>query len=250
MVNAYPVANKAKSYEICQAFVQGCEGTIVTDGKLRDGPSFFYGVDESNVGAWKATILDLRRDYYYCDNSYFDQSRQKYFRVTKNRLQHSGSGVSDGKRFESLGINILPWRGQGKHIVICPQSGKFMRQIANVFWDWTDATKQELRFWTDRLLRVRDWMPNKERLSRSLGDDLTDAHALVTFSSAAAITAVLNGIPVVSTGQSAAAIMGGTIQDIECLPTPERKDWAGVLADNQWTLDEMRSGQAWASLNA
>jgi hypothetical protein len=253
MVIAYPVANKAKSLDICKAFVQGCGGDVAFDGRLRDGPAFFYGVDESNVQAWRAVQLDLRRDYYYCDNSYFDKSRQKYFRITKNALQHSGSGVSDCKRFESLGIEVLPWREKQEHssVILCPQSGHFMRCVANIFWDWTDATKAELRLWTAREFVVRQWSPDKGKMSRTLEADLIlgNAHALVTYSSAAAIAAALSGVPTVSTGSSAARAMGGALHQIEDLPTPDRTHWAGVLADNQWTLDEMRDGKAWAALN-
>jgi hypothetical protein len=75
-----------------------------------------------------------------------------------------------------------------------------------------------------------------------------NAHALITWSSAAAVMAVLAGVPVVTMGPCAAAPMAGDIADVENLPQPERESWAGVLADNQWTLDEMRAGKAWEAL--
>lgn len=245
MVTAYPVSGKRKSLDLCLAFVRGCGGQIGTD--LRPGPAFFYGVDESNVGVWRE-VLASGRDYYYCDNSYFDSARQECFRVTKNGLQHHGYGRSDGKRFRALGVEIKPWRAVGEHIVVCPQSEPFMRTMARYEGNWESEIAARLAAVTSRTLRVRSWSANKGKLAATLGQDLEGAHALVTWSSAAAITAVLAGVPVIVEGEDCAARrLSGVIDQIESLPTPERENWAGVLADNQWTPEELTNGTAWAN---
>jgi hypothetical protein len=251
MINAYPVAGKRKAADICQAFLDGAGGgKLVTDGVLRDGAAVFYGVDASNVNVWR-DVLRQRRTYYYADNAYFDQSRGTHFRVTKDGLQHSGAGHSTGARFVRLNITIKPWRvGGGSHVVLCPQSPHFMKTLAGVDFDWVVTTKAALANFTSLPLRVREWSPDKGALSATLGDDLRGAHALVTWSSAAAVTAVLNGVPVVCTGPCAAKPMAGDLADVEHLPTPERSTWAAVLADHQWSLDEMRAGLAWKTLHA
>ncbi len=245
MVTAYPVAFKKKSMDVCLAFVRGCGGQIGT--KLRDGPTVFYGIDASNEAVWHE-VKASGREFWYIDNSMFDASRQTYVRVTKNRLQHTGVGTSDGKRFCALGIDIAPWRTGGAHIVVCPQSDAFMR-FAGYIGHWTDDTLARLKTLTDREIRVRPWSPNKGALAATLSDDLRDAHALVTWSSAAAVTAVLAGVPVVTMGQCAAAPMAGTLEQIESLPRPDRENWAGVLADQEWTLAEMSAGIAWRKLD-
>jgi len=245
-VTAYPVAGKKKSFEICLAFVRGCDGQIGTT--LRDGAAVFYGVDESNIDVWRA-VRARGSDFFYVDNSYFDSARQQRFRVTKNRLQHTGLGVSDGSRFRALGIELAPWRETGAHIVVCPQSNAFMRTAAGYEGDWTQKTLARLKTQTSREIRVREWSANKGALAATLQQDLAGAHALVTWSSAAAISAVVSGIPViVEANDCAARFMGGT--DIEALPTPERENWVGVLADNEWSLDEMSKGKAWSHLQA
>jgi hypothetical protein len=246
MMTAYPVAGKKKSFDICLAFVRGCGGQIGT--KLRDGPAFFYGVDESNVDIWRAVRAD-GRDWYYCDNSYFDDSRQDTFRVTKNRLQHSGFGRTTGKRFDALDVAIKPWRTAGEHIVVCPQSTPFMRNVIGYSGDWLEHTLAALKNSTQRPIRVRGWSADKGKLAATLQQDLAGAHALVTWSSAAAITAVLSGVPVVTMGQCAAERMAGSLTALEALPMLDRVEWAGVLADNEWSLDEMRDGTAWRALN-
>lgn len=248
-LTAYPVNGKKKSFDICLAFVRGAGGQIGT--ALREGDAFFYGVDASNVAIWER-VLSNRQPYWYCDNSYFDSSRQASFRVTRNALQHSGAGQSNGERFNALGIEIKPWRKSGSHVVVCPQSDHFMRVIAGYPGNWRDEAVAALREVTDREIRVREWSANKGALAATLEADLVGAHALVTWSSAAAVTAVLAGVPVIAMGVCAASAMGAsTIADLENIPMPDDRDrWASVLADNEWSLDEFRSGAAWRSLNA
>lgn len=254
MVYCYPVAGKAKSQEICKMFAKGCGGEVVAIAppRLYEGPAFFYGIDDSNVHLWRQILDDPRREYYYCDNSYFDESRQQYFRVTKNRLQHTGTGTSDLKRFELLGLKIKPQVKKGSHIVVCPQSDSFMEKIVGYRGSWTQHTLEELRMVSKRPIRLRLWSPAKDKLAATLQDDLRDAHALVTWSSAAAITAVLNGVPAFCSKQCAAATVGnrdlGTLEFPYFFGESFIRNWAGVLADNQWTLDEMFKGKCWEDL--
>lgn len=246
MVTAYPVACKRKSFDLCLAFARSCGGQIGTN--LRPGPAFFYGVDGSNEAEWRGALA-AGETVLYCDNSLFDSRRQQAFRIAKNRLQHSGTGVSDGKRFAALGIDIAPWRTGGEHIVVVPQSDSFMRTIAGYQGNWTEDTLAALKARTGRPIRVRPWARDKAAAASSLAADLAGAHALVTYSSAAAVTAVLAGVPVVVTAADCAARpMSGSLEALEDLPTPCRQNWAGVLADSEWTVAEIRDGTAWRAL--
>lgn len=250
MVNCYPVADKAKSLDICRAFAQGAGGIIHHRAKeLAPGPSFFYGVDASNIHIWRQARDNHQDPFYYCDNAYFDSTRQEYFRITRDRLQHSGLGSTDGERFAALGIELKPWRRIGEHVVLCPQSDSFMRDIARYEGNWTQDAMSRLSQISKRPIRLRLWSPDKGKLASTLADDLKNAHALVTWSSAAAITAILSGIPAIVMGECAAEPMAAIrLEDVECPPRPDRLHWAGVLADNQWTLDEMRRGVAWEAV--
>lgn len=253
IVNCYPMYSKRKSVDICQAFARGCRGQLVLPREVwLPEPSFFYGIDDSNMHAWTDALVHQQKiDWYYCDNSYFDKTRGTYFRVTKNRLQHTGLGMSDGKRFASLGIEIKPWRTAGRHIVVCPQSDDFMRRIVGYNGDWLADTKQALMLRTERPLKVRHWNRDKASAAATLHEDLRDAWALVTWSSAAAIEAILAGIPAVVSGQCAAKPVSIPLDGIDdadprCF---DRHEWAAVLSDNQWTLDEMRRGITWSHLH-
>lgn len=246
MVTAYPVAGKKKSFDLCLAFVRGCGGQIAGN-RLRPGPAAFYGVNHSNESVWRAAIAE-GRDRYMIDNSYFDAVRQRSFRVTKNRMQHTGTGVSDGRRFRALGVKVKPWRKAGGHIVVCAQSDSFM-QTMGFEGDWTTCVVERLSSLTDREIRVRRWARNKTLAGASFQADLAGAHAVVVWSSAAAVTALIEGVPVVvESDDCAARPMAGTLDQIESLPTPDRENWLGLLADNEWTIDELTNGTAWSHL--
>jgi len=241
VVTAWPVAGKRKSADICAAFIRGAE-------KSSAKSSVFYGVDDSNMDAW-LRVKAQREDYFYVDNSYFDVTRSTHFRVTKNSLQHSGLGYSTGDRFRRTRLKIQPWRTVGNHIVVCPQSDQFMRDLANYEGDWLINTQIALAAITVRPLRIRTWDRDKLALSKTLLDDLRGAWALVTYSSAAAIAALIEGIPTISkTG--AAAYMGNDLSAVERpMMRDDRERFFGVLADHQFTLDEMAEGRAWRVIN-
>lgn len=248
-VTAYPVANKAKSADICAAFVAGCGGAVARGSpQLLPGPAFFYGIDSSNEHLWRECRADLGREFYYCDNSFFDKTRQTYFRVAKNRLQHPGTGISDGHRFRALGIEIKPWRASGDTVLVCPQSDHFMRCVVGYPGEWLPGVVAAAAEFSGKPVKVREWGRDKAKLARSLAADLESAAALVTWSSAAAVTAVLAGVPICVGADSAAGPMAGPLQDLNNLPRPERENWAGVLADAQWTIAEMADGTAWKVL--
>ncbi len=245
-VYCYPAPGKAKARLICQSFAEGCGGTVIDDGKFRDGQSMFYGIAPGMESLWRS-IQDSGQDWYSADNSYFDSSREKFFRVTKNRLQHLGFGKSDSERFDALGIKINPWRSRGGYLLLCPQSEHFMRSVAGYNGNWTSDTMRLLT--KERPVLVRSWGRDKAAQAASLKADLAGAHAVLTWSSAAAITAVLEGLPAVCSPHSAARRVSVEIPELDSPPRPVREQWAGVLADNQWTLAEMRDGTAWRALN-
>jgi UDP:flavonoid glycosyltransferase YjiC (YdhE family) len=72
-------------------------------------------------------------------------------------------------------------------------------------------------------------------------EDLAEAFCVVTHSSNTAVEAILAGVPAFVLGQSAAQPFA--CNDLKMIEAPF------VLADNQWTLKEIREGKAWADLN-
>lgn len=251
-VNCYPQLGKAKSRDILRAFAAGCGGRVVEGAPpaLEPGPAAFFGV----VGLEHLLHLACAesRPWYYGDNAFFDVARGRFYRFAHRELQISRPPKGeDHARFRALGLPIEPWRSSGGHVVVIEQSEHFMR-VAGAPTRWLDRVVADLRQHTDRPFRLRRWQSDKGKAAASLPADLKGAWALVTWSSAAAVTALLAGVPVfIASKQCAAAPMAsGELAQIETPRLPEdREDWAAGLAARQWTLDELRAGLAWRALN-
>ena len=51
------------------------------------------------------------RTWWYMDNGYFRPGHfAGYYRVTRNAMQHDGTGNVSSERWERLGLNIAPWK--------------------------------------------------------------------------------------------------------------------------------------------
>jgi hypothetical protein len=236
----YPTLGKPKAKVLLDAFMEGC-------GDLKENAAVFYGVNETNIEHWRE-VRRFRRPYYSIDNSYFDQTRgfkepHAQFRITKNGFQVNANELkSDGLRFAALGIKLQPWRHPTatSHTLVCPQSDAFMRDIAQYPGDWAKDTLQHLSHASPVMFRA--WGRDKLKAASSLPHDLENAHLLVTHSSAAAVTALIHGVPVQVSSMSA---LWGCNFDVGNDNCPVRLNVMGVLADNQWSLDEIRQGKAW-----
>lgn len=247
-VTCYIQPGKAKSARVLEAFAAGSGAKLSTTDapKLETDVAVFYGVRPGWAHLWEASKAE-GRDYYYIDNAYFDVSRETSFRITRNALQCDGlAGCWSGKgeaRFKALNLTVAPWQA-GKHVVVCPQSDEFL-SVVGYKGNWLTDALAVLKQHTDRTLVVR-----RKGERRPLVHDLKGAHALVTHMSCAAVEALLAGVPVFCTGRSAARWLGhGDLTQIEHPVYPERREeWAAVLSENQWTLDEIRRGDAWRDL--
>lgn len=228
---AYAQPDKEKSRRVLEAFAAGCGGRMASTmaRELEPGDAAFYGVRPGWLHLWQQAKRE-GRTVWYIDNAYFDSCRERYFRITKNAIQHHGRGESDGKRFAELGVGIKPWRQGGDYALVCAQSHEFMEVVAGVP-QWLDSTIESLNRTCERFVLRR------KGESRPFSVDLQGARRLITWSSAAAVTALLEGVPVECSEQCAA------------YGVKDRQKWAEVLADNQLDLSEIRNGYAWKHLS-
>lgn len=239
MLTLYPVPGKAKSDMICRAFAAGAprnaEGAV------------FFGT-EGQMSAFKHAKAS-GRPWYYVDNSYFDKHRGTYFRVTKNALQIDPRGkTSDGSRFARLGIEIKPWSTSTRgSILLCPQSDDFMKSTLGLPYDWVGDVSRRLGAFGAVGIVVRPWNRDKLKANEMLHEALSTVRLLISHSSSASITAMLEGVPTISEAGAAHTLTGPlTRESLQTPPRPEgRLEFVQVLADNQFTLDEFRDGTAW-----
>jgi len=147
---------------------------------------------------------------------------------------------ADRWRFLKLDDAVKPWRTQGRHIVIA--------HTLPDYWDlrglsryWSEQVAADLKRHTTRPIVIRD-----KESKTPLGDELADAHALVTHGSIAAVEAVVMGCPVFVHPSSAAAHVGLTdLTLIESPIYPAREAWLHSLAYSQFNEAELCDGTLW-----
>lgn len=205
-----------------------------------------YGVTEDTRELWHKIKVKCFA-YYYADNGYFG-SRRQWLSITRNALQCDGLGEGDPFRFEAHNVVIKPWLRRGAHVLVCPPSYRFCNLMKIDRKAWERKVRKALAEHTDRPIRWREKPPQHAPIP--LKPDLINCHALVTYSSKAAIEALCFGVPVFVTEPCAASPMG--LSDLSKIETPyypdDRERWCAVLAANQWTHAEVESGRAWAAL--
>lgn len=235
MLIAHPVANKPKAVAICEAFIAGAPRDAV--GHV------FYGVNESNVATWRQ-VRKLGEPWYYLDNSYFDATRGHRFRVARDAVQVSVDGRrTNAQRFRDMGIKLRPYfDGDERSVWLAvEQSPSFMACVAE------DPTYLARRLHDLRGVKLRQWSRDKAAASSTLAEDLRQACVLITHSSAAAVEAVIAGVSIWVSPMSALASFA-TLQQGMADRLADRERVLGVLADHEFTLDEMRDGLPWRTV--
>ena len=248
------VTHHIHSQTVCEAFARGADAILCYPPGLRPGADAIAmygrlrGLDPILTAARRMGI-----DWYYIDRGYIGATAGKdysgYFRVTRNELQSDGTGRPNFARFNRLRLSIKDWRRYGTHILVCPPGKVYAELNGFDAARWTADTVAKLKRISRRPVRIRE-KPYRGRHTTPLAHDLRDCWAMVVHSSNVAVEAALAGIPVFPTHRCAvSAISGGPLEQIESpRMTNDRAEWAAVLAAQQWTLDEMRSGVCWSEL--
>jgi hypothetical protein len=230
-------------------FAQGSGTTAVSD--------FDYSSTQDPIvlrGILKHKLMKRcwsdQRDFYYMDTGYFGNGRWKtWHRIVKNNLQHGDIVSRPSDRWERIKKKFKPWQS-GKTIVIAAPDEKPCKFYGIELQDWIDQTVATLQQHTDRpvVVRQRARLRIDRVQNNTLEQALTNAHALVTFNSVAAVEAVFLGVPVFTLAPNAAAPVG--CQDLSQIENPYRPDqdklhaWACHLAYGQFHNDELQNGTA------
>lgn len=241
-IAVYSAPRELTSPRWAEAFIRGCgvETELRCETIESDGPLALFGSPQY------AAMLELARqhsfEFYYGDHGFF--GRGKYYRCARNTTMVTGqNGDDDPARFMSFRIAVKPWRKQGRHVLLCPNSPAFLHRTGAAAW--VSETLEALKQHTDRPIRVR-WKKDRKRLAA----DLAGAWAVVTFASNAAVEAILAGVPAFCASPCAALTMGS--DDLSMIETPRmpdgREQWAARLANSQWTLQEMADGMLWRAI--
>jgi hypothetical protein len=139
--------------------------------------------------------------------------------------------------------------------LIAPPSQKLLNLYNIDLDEWLVRTQADIRKHTDReivvrLKQSRSVRQNTDTIQMALDDDV---FCLVTFSSIAAVEALLHGKPAITLGPNAAApLCSHTVSEIENPFVPDLDQVRALirhLSYCQFTEVEMRDGTAWRILN-
>ena len=216
-------------------------------------------------------------DYYYMDHAYFNAGYggENWMRIVKNHHTMNWIGNSNGQRYQTLFEKtnpILPWKNstqRGDRIVICPPTDA-VSWYAGHKHNWAENVVQQLKSLLPEkdhsriLVRPKPNEPLVDDAGNLLGfkqndttgdlnSDLESAQCVIAYNSMVALTATLNGIPVIGGNYSCCMPLSFRLHDLarpqvfDREPVDRRKliHW---LADNQWSLAEIQDGTAWAQL--
>lgn len=264
-IDAPPGGNLGKTSEkghmydpILQSFVQGAGGRISYWDREQENrlPAVLRGVTKRKE---MEQCRHQSRDFYYIDTGYFGNAEKKklYHRITKNDVQNFGPVLPrPSDRFDQTGLRIKKVRKDGSKILLAPPSQKLLNLYNINLDEWLASTISEIHQNTDREIVVRN---KQSRSVRQTTDTMQsaldqDIYCLVTFSSIAAVEAILHGKPAIVLGPNAAApVCSKSLTEIENIYIPtvdQTREWAYHLAYCQFTEAEMRNGTAWQILNA
>jgi hypothetical protein len=240
---AYYVPTEATSPKFAFAFAKGCGGEITDElDYLFDGPVAAFG--SPPVWPLLRRARAESRDVYFGDHGYF--GRKKFYRITKNAYQHDGTAPATPQRFEAFQRPVQPWRKSGRTVLVCPNSAVYFALHGQNIEDWLIGVRETLAQHTDRPIKIR-WKVTAEPIA----SDLEDAWAVVVFSSACAIDALIAGVPCFTLAPFAATVRMG-LSDLTQIETPyypdDREPFLWSLADHQWTIQEIFAGHAWRTL--
>lgn len=165
--------------------------------------------------------------------------------------QHAGAGEwpeGDDGRWDALGLALEPWRASGGHVLVLGQRGIGHPSVA-MPQGWDRRMLALLQKRTARRLVFRPH-PATVKAPRPLADDLVGCHAVVTWSSAAGLQALVAGIPVFCGLRKwiGAAACWPAEHDIEDPWLGDRLPMLRRLAWAQWTLTELSSGEPFRRL--
>lgn len=254
--------SKGKEDDYINQFAQGC-GAVPLDPATFDynhsnDPIVLRGILKKKI--IKKCIND-KRTFYYVDTGYFGNERTatnpngwKYWhRIVKNDLQHNNNIIiRPDDRFRLFQKKFLPWKKQGKKILIAKPDEKPMKYYGLDLETWLKDTVETLEKFTDRPIEIRERAPS--RLDRTVKDTLeqalsNDVYALVTFNSNAAVESIFQGIPafVLAPTHAASPVARTDLSQIENPYYPDTDKlhaWARHLSYGMFHISEMRTGKA------
>ncbi len=281
MIYGYDTSRRTTT-KVVRLFCEGAGGQVRRLEQL-DMDIQNSNVDDyfTSFGILRGTAQVYRKasNYLHIDHAYFlaghKHTDESWYRVSKNGINMKDiTKHYPEDRFNTYfkhHVNIKPWSLNTKgHILVLPPTQPTAWYTGDE--DWLVNTLEWLKSVTDRKVIVRYKPPvthvdeygfpvgslkfekefrELEPLIRqtTFEEDLEDAYCVVAYNSGAVVKATLEGVPVFSTENSPATPVAFNWKDIEnheeLKREPNRQQYFNALSYHQFTLGEMRNGEAW-----
>jgi hypothetical protein len=226
-----------------EAIAKGFQARKVPAGNVRLEPGALHligGLQHGSLELMQQVRLS-GEPYIFFDRAYFGGGHgTNRLRVVPNAYQHHWINKRPADRFKKTGVELKPWRGDGRHILMVPPGAAIAKLFD--FGPLFDLMRERLeRSGRPVMVSVKgDPMPLAARLR--------DCWCVVTWTSNVAVEAICAGVPAFVSRYSAAAPVAGMLDQIEWLmdapKMPEREAWANGLAYGEFDLSEIESGYA------
>lgn len=182
-----------------------------------------------------------------------------------NREAYFGPKGNDDTRVKKLGLKLKPWKynnEQGEIIIACQHNKSHQWRYQKSVQTWLYESIELIRQYTNRKIIVRphprDPIPGIQHefknvilqvpshIPNTYDDfdfDVSDAYAVVNWSSNPATQAVMQGVPVYVGPDSLAFDVGCTnLASINAPVMPDRTQWLNDIAYTEWTIEEISQG--------
>ena len=225
----------------------------------------------------RRNILDSNPNTVVIDSNLFQFSNSElqnyYLRYSLNGIFPTTGFYFDNKldpaRWQSISqrlrINLVPYRSNGSHILVCLQRVDGWSMCGVDVQRWLDKTVKRIRNYSNRPIVVRkhpgDRRQNSLTFSKdytistspSILDDFKNCWATVTYNSSPGVASLITGVPVFVTDpvpqQSQTwPICNTDLSQIENPLMPDRQEWIDSVCQSHWNDDEVASGEAWRFL--
>lgn len=255
------------SPQIFDAFADGLKILGHTEVTENEDISVIWSV------LWKGRMRPNKDIYHYCiqNNKKIliievgNLKRNVTWRLSFNHVNASGVFANkfdlDPDRPKKLGIHLYDYNFKRRdEILVCTQLPESLQWHSMPATNrWLEKICDEIRTYSDRKIIVRPHprsyfrerslkynlqMPNKIVKSYDDFDIDFNYHCVINHNSGPTIQAIIKGTPIICDDSSLAFGVSNKFKDIENLQFHDREDWFLSLCHTEWTVDELRSGEA------
>lgn len=211
--------------------------------------SVYWG-DRAPQIARARPVLILECGYINGDSRHYAESRLRFVSCSWNAphgLADPAPAKSPADRWRSLGIRLRKWRRRDD-----PRVALVLDQMPGDRAAPTHS-QRETMIYEARMNFPEVWVrshPLQTGNNVPLSVDLDECDVAVTWSSTAAVEAVLSGVPVIARGEAAIVRPVAATDFGQELYYGDRRKWAYNLAYRQYSHDELADGTAWRNIKA